>query len=218
MGHSKLFNPHPMCQYESPMVLSCDTSHLSHGHGVLDHGTFQLFNPCPMGHCASPMGPLTCSAAAPWATVNSPWSCPLPHCICPMGIVYWTMGHSSSSPSVQWATVNPPWDMSTSCPLSHGHVALDHGTYLLFNISPMGHCESPMVLLLASLHLSHGHSVLDNGMFKLLVSGPMGQCKSPMVLSCVSHIRPMGLVDWTMGHCVSPMVLSVPVPHLHGPS
>ena len=114
---------------------------------MMTHGTFQQFILCPMGNCEGPMvlslpcwicpmgmlhwsmGHVTCSTPVPWATANPPWSCLLLCQICPMGTVYWTMGHFSCSNSVPWATVHPPGDMSTVQPLSHGHIAVDHGTF-----------------------------------------------------------------------------------------
>src|SRR6266478_2219087 len=66
-GMFQMFNPFPMGHYASPMVLSfavlpvshgplwnphglsVAVPHLSHGHVGMDHATFQMFNPCPMG-------------------------------------------------------------------------------------------------------------------------------------------------------------------------
>jgi hypothetical protein len=87
--------------------------------------------------------------------------------------------------------------------LSHGHVAMDHGTFYNLNPYPMGILQWTMDTLIIQplshgpqcmphgpvCHLSHGHIAMDHGTCQLFNLCPMGYYQSPMVLfPAVSHL------------------------------
>ena len=55
-----------------PMVLSYPASPLSHGQVLMDHGTYQMFTFCPMGHFVVPMVLPFPAPHVQWACSNGP--------------------------------------------------------------------------------------------------------------------------------------------------
>jgi hypothetical protein len=119
---------------------------ISHGHVPVVHGMFQLFNLCPMGHYALPWCFMT---SVPQACFSGPWDVSNVH---PLSHGPLCIAHGPFFCCV----TSVPWDILTVQPvshgplciphglplpvlhLSHGHAGMDHGTFQMFNLCPMG--------------------------------------------------------------------------------
>jgi hypothetical protein len=158
-------------------------------HVAMYHRTYQHFN-LSHGTLHTPHDPVFyCVPSVPWAYCNRPWGIltlqPLSHgtlCI-PHGPVTCCVTY------VPWTCCKGSWDIlllqplshGPACCLFHGHVAMDHGTSLEFNLYPMAQ-------LPAVSHLSHGHVAMGDGTFYTLNLCPMGNSVCPMVLSAICHM------------------------------
>src|SRR6266478_5803094 len=91
------------------------------GHVSVVHGMFQMFNPFPMGHYASPM-------------------------VLSFAVLHLSHGHGALDHRTFWqfnlcpmGHYGTPMGLSVAVPhLSHGHVGMDHATFQMFNPCPVG--------------------------------------------------------------------------------
>src|SRR6266478_4353170 len=78
--------------------------------------------------------------------------------------------------------------------LSHGHVAIDHGTFYDFNFCPMGHILSPMVLSIICpmdmLHLTLGPYDTSTSVPWAIMYVPWTCCNTPWAILILQPLSP----------------------------
>ena len=106
---------------------------------------------------------------------------------------------------------------------SHGCVPVDHGTFQMVLLCPMGHCVLPKVLIFPASHVSHGHIPMDHRTY-CVAHGSELSCITFVPWACnnrpweIANVHPLSHVTLSVAHgpvfCCS---ISVPWVCSNGP-
>ena len=175
----------PMGHYALPTVLSVPPSYLSHGHVIMDHGTWQMFTHRPPCHDESARAYNARLAAEEVAKHGAELQAQY------IGVPPGSEARAMSCP-ICMELLKTYGSVVLSFPalhVSHGDVPMNHGPFQMFSLCFMGHCCLLMVLSFPASHLSHGHVAMDHGTQQTFTLYPMGHCCFPMVLAFpTSHL------------------------------